>query len=677
MSKSVMTVGLCVIAATLLTPGVCLAQFDIEGVIRTKIEQRLAAQAQGELEKQKSIPAKRRALIITVEDYSENSGLAKLDGITKDGLAIKKVLVAGGFDEKNIRLLYTNTDADAVPADLPTRDNINTAVQELAKSAEPGGLAIVINISHGVMLDGVTYLCPADTTAESTKSAQRAKQDLVSYLDIVSVLSQSESGQKLLMVDLCQKSEDGQEAQPVKFGDSKRDQLAVIRSCQSGASAYVSSDWPSGESHSLFAQALIRALDGDADLIYGNNDGRVTTYEAFHCVNALTRRYAEARGLTQVPDFQYSAFPFELVECSNLLPKPVLPTGDAALDKANIAEVLAARGLAIEQDAEAHWRKKFKEEVRVAQKISDQSFRDHHNQLCYALGKYLTPAVDLNPKCRKARLARGASYLSTGDYATALNEFRQSDEPEPLRLFATGKLAATEELYQIEAWGNPQFKNLTDDEIKQTLTRIELRAEPSQTSKAVDNVFSSNQLTISEVKSVAGTKGQEQWLLVTDVDSKPLKTQGWIHESQVHWFPEAAELYIPGSPLYQGGVPAIIKAQQLASAETAKSARLLAAIQKLEKAQRALDAARRFANVDLAQAIIGTVKNGLQIGYLASRNKYVNTYTDYQIAVQRSQWLTEERQRLMSKRDPDALREITVTIKVRPWTKVGLANQIQ
>ena len=676
MSKILMTVALCVITATFLRPGVCLAQFDIQGLIQRKIEQKAAAEAQAAMQQQQSTPAKRRALIITVEDYSESSGLAKLDGITKDGLAIKKVLVAGGFEEKNIRLLHTA--ADAVPADRPTRDNINTAVQELAKSAEPGGLAIVINISHGVMLDGVTYLCPANTTAEATKSAQRAKQDLVSYLDIVSVLSQSESGQKLLMVDLCQRSEDGQEARPVKFGDSKRDQLAVIRSCQSGEHAFVSSDWPSGESHSLFAQALIRALDGDADLIYGNNDGRVTTYEAFHCVSALTRRYAEARGLIQIPDFQYSAFPFELVECSNLLPKPVLPTGDAALDKAVIAEVLAARGLAIEQDAEAHWRKKFREEVRVAQQISDQSFRDHHNQLCYALGKYLTPAVDLNPKCRKARLARGASYRSAGDYATALNEFRQSDEPEPLRLFVTGELAATEELYQIEAWGNPQFMNLSDEEIKQKLTRIELHAEPSQTSKTVGEVFSANHLTISEVKSVAGIKGREQWLLVTNVDSVPLKTQGWIHESQVHWFPEAAELYVPGSPLYQGGVPAIIKAQQLASAEAAKSQRLLNAIQRLEKARRALVNAGRFVQgVNQAAGIIATVQNGLQIGYLASRQKYVNTYNDYQVAVQRSQWLTEERQRLMSKRDLDALREITVTIKVSPWTEARLAKQNQ
>lgn len=676
MSKSNLTIGLIVIAASLFAPGECPAQFNIQGLIQSKIEQKAAARAQAAMQQQQSTPAKRRALIITVEDYSESSGLAKLDGITKDGQAIKKALIAGGFEEKNVRLLQTGSDA--VPADRPTRENINTAVQELAKAGESGGLALVINISHGVMMDGVTYLCPANTTAEATKSAQKAKQDLVSYLDIVSALSQSEAAQKLLMVDLCQKSEDGQEARPVKFADSKRDQLAVIRSCQSGERAFVSSDWPSGESHSLFAQALIRALDGDADLIYGNNDGRVTTYEAFHCVSDLTRRYAEARGLKQIPDFQYSAFPFELVECSNLLPRPVLPTGDAALDKSAIAEVLAARGLAIEQDAEAHWRKKFREEVREANQISDQSFRDHHNQLCYALGNYLTPAVDLNPKCRKARLARGASHRSAGDYATALSEFRQSDEPEPLRLFATGKLAATAELYQFEAWGNPQFMNLSDEEIKQKLTRIELRAEPSARAKTVGEVFSANHLTISEVKAVAGPQGQEQWLLVTDVDSVPLKTQGWIHQSQVHWFPEAAELYIPGSTLYQGGVPAIIKAQQLASAETAKSQRLLNAIQKLEKAKRALAIAQQWgAPVGEAIGIIGTVQGGLQIGYLASRQKYVNTYGDYQVAVQRSQWLTEERQRLMSKRDLDTLREITVMIKVSPWAEVRTASKNQ
>lgn len=674
MSKSNMTIGLCVITALLLVPAVCPAQFDLQGLIQRKVEQRAAARAQGAMQQQPSTPAKRRALIITVEDYSESSGLAKLDGITKDGQAIKKVLMAGGFEEKNVRLLQTGTDA--VPADRPTRDNIKAAVQQLAKSAEDGGLLFVINISHGVMLDGVTYLCPADTTAESTRSAQRAKQDLVSDLDIASTLSQSDSAQKLLMIDLCQKSKDGREARPIEFADSKRDQLAIIRSCQSGERAFVSSDWPSGESHSLFAQALIRALGGDADLVYGNNDGRVTSYEAFHCISDLTKRYAEARGLKQLPAFQYSAFPFELVECSNLLPKPVLPTGNAALDKSAIAEVLAARGLAIEQDAEAHWRKKFRDEVRLANQISDQSFRDHHNQLCYALGNYLTPAVDLNPKCRKARLARGASHRSAGDYATALSEFRQCDEPEPLRLFATGKLAATQELYQIEAWGNPLFLNLTDEEIKQKLTRIELRAEPGVAAKTVGEVFSANHLTISEVQTVAGRTGQEQWLLVTDVDSVPLKTPGWIHQSQVHWFPEAAELYVPGSPLYQGGVPAIIKAQQLASAETAKSQRLLNAIQKLEKVKRGLEiAAIAGAPVGQAIDIIGTVQGGLQIGYLASRQKYVNTYTDYQIAVQHSQWLTEERQRLMRKRDLDTLREVTVTIKVSPWTEVRTASK--
>ena len=180
------------------------------------------------------------------------------------------------------------------------------------------------------------------------------------------------------------------------------------------------------------------------------------------------------------------------------------------------------------------------------------------------------------------------------------------------------------------------------------------------------------------MKSVAGIKGREQWLLVTNVDSVPLKTQGWIHESQVHWFPEAAELYVPGSPLYQGGVPAIIKAQQLASAEAAKSQRLLNAIQRLEKARRALVNTGRFVQgANQAAGIIATVQNGLQIGYLASRQKYVNTYNDYQVAVQRSQWLTEERQRLMSKRDLDALREITVTIKVSPWTEARLAKQNQ
>ena len=168
MSKILMTVALCVITATFLRPGVCLAQFDIQGLIQRKIEQKAAAEAQAAMQQQQSTPAKRRALIITVEDYSESSGLAKLDGITKDGLAIKKVLVAGGFEEKNIRLLHTA--ADAVPADRPTRDNINTAVQELAKSAEPGGLAIVINISHGVMLDGVTYLCGSHQVSSTSQT---------------------------------------------------------------------------------------------------------------------------------------------------------------------------------------------------------------------------------------------------------------------------------------------------------------------------------------------------------------------------------------------------------------------------------------------------------------------------------------------------------------------------
>ncbi len=638
---------------------------DINSLIQRGIEKKMAAKAAAEKAALVSTPAKRRALIIVTENYSPESKLSSLPGVTADGVAIQKALIKGGFEEKNVRLMRCDaTNA----ADRPTKLNIDLAVRELSNSGEKGGLALVVFDGHGAMVGGSTYLCPMDTPENATTDPVVAQSRLVKYDDIENALSRSEASQKLLVIDACQTADDKLAANPVEFKPTTRDQVAVIRSCQSGTPAWHSSQWPSGESHSLFAAALIRALEGDADLAYGNNDGRVTVYELFHCVRVLTERFAEDRGHQQIPEFLYSSSPFELVTLSVVLPKPAFASGDAALDKSATADLLAMRGLIIERKAEDDWRKHFRKEVRDGKQIKEESFRDHYNQLWYAMGEYLTPAVELAPNCRIARLARAASHRSAGDYAAALDELGRCDDPEPLRLFATGNLASVEQLYQTNAWGNPEFLNLTDNEIKKLLGRLELRAEPKTDSKVVAEIYSSNQLTITAVRNVETIRGEEQWLQVTHVDTAKLKQAGWIPQSQVHWFPEAAELYIPGSPLYQGGVPAIIKAQQLASAETEKSQKLLKAIQDLEKARRGLAIAIQFgAPVGTAEAILATVQNALQMGYLASRQKYVNLYADYQIEVQRSAWLNEERKRLMRKQNLEALKDNPVATNASPW----------
>lgn len=608
---------------------------------------------------------RRFALIVGVNSY-ESPDFPALPGIDQDARRIQESLIRGGFQSENVRLLTP----DAADSRLrPTRAAIQNQVDALLRQAGEKDLVMVMLIGHGLSLNHTSYFCPADAAPDARFSAAEAEASLLSIPALARRLGERKIAQKLLVVDACRdtthSSTRGFQSPPKDLGD-----VWLINSCSEGEFAWVGTPDAGDAPHALYSWHLCEGLNGKADA-YGDLDGYVTILEAHKW--ALRRTVEAAANMQQIqtPRIFPGVGSFDVVRVSDAPTGRMLSTGDRDLEQKQSAQSLAARAKPVVFDDHEYFNQEVIRQIKEDRRINPELFQDHHNLMCYVFGNYLTPALDLDEDCADAHLVRGYGYRASGEYAAALEEYRAAGVP--MEVFASGRIGSKDDFLTTDGQGNALFNvSLNDQQIRQQIETVLLRRTPDFRAPQVRQVLAASNLIVTEVREVPDADGgSEQWLLVTKIDDRPLPVPGWIHESSVHWFKEAGQMYVASSSL-NGDLPAVVANQQHGSVVAMQSAEVVELQQAdddLRQVQDVLGFASRFGAPIPGEVYsgIGVARTVINIVHSAKVQEQSYAWQSYQEAAELAPQIMAERIRLLRSRKLDAIHPRPVLIPESPW----------
>ncbi|MBU1750744.1 MAG: caspase family protein, partial [Chloroflexi bacterium] len=198
----------------------------------------------------------RWAILVGVNEYEDQSNYGQLQVCVKDVHAIREQLVAGGFDPARIRLL-----TDDMPDELPTRDNILTALKAIADATEPDDLLLFYYSGHGDEVDGESYLV--------TRNGRRLvlSDTAVRVSRVKEIVEEAPARAKVIVLDACHSGADiggkGPKAMTEEFIRrvfEEAEGLVILASCKQGQLSY---EWQENE-RSVFTHYLLEALEGQA-----------------------------------------------------------------------------------------------------------------------------------------------------------------------------------------------------------------------------------------------------------------------------------------------------------------------------------------------------------------------------------------------------------------------------
>ncbi len=132
----------------------------------------------------------RWAVLVGVDEY-EDWNYGRLRVCVKDVQAIHDQLVAGGYDPQRLRLLTDDTP------ELPTRANILTALESVAKATRPDDLLLFYYSGHGDEAEEESYLVARDGRRVSLKRTG------VKLADIRDVVTGAPAQAKVIVLDAC------------------------------------------------------------------------------------------------------------------------------------------------------------------------------------------------------------------------------------------------------------------------------------------------------------------------------------------------------------------------------------------------------------------------------------------------------------------------------------------
>lgn len=494
----------------------------------------------------------RHAVIIAVRDYPQARQLPSLEGTQRDAERLRQVLLRGGFSESNI-VVVQESAADATSR--PTRKNILDSLDRTFAKAVADDLVLVVTIGHGVAIRETSYFCPSDATDAALDDSRLADSQLIKVSEITRRLSNCPAERRLLVVDACRNNLDGRIRGFVKPMQKPPEGVWLVSSCSESQQSYVSPKLQAGESHALFSYFLAEGLGGAADLL-GNSNGEVSLFEMFSYACSKAREAAADLGEEQTPElFGGLAPPFSVAKIASFAPTRTVTTSDPEVERRQSADLVADQGIRIEQTSDAEFVKGYSTLVKANDpQLELELYRRHHNQLCYALGTYLRPSLDLNTECRLARLGRGAIFRNCGMFSEALAEFAKAEEH--LEVFVKGEyssiqnyLAHEDGKLHTDESGNPLL-NLRN-EGRQPLKQVALRQQSDKNGTVLRQIEAHSKVRVTKV--MTSLQGQDEWLQVSAVNDNLLPEPGWVHRNDVHWFPEAADFHTPATPLTPGG----------------------------------------------------------------------------------------------------------------------------
>ncbi len=546
----------------------------------------------------------RHAVIIAVRDYPQATQLPSLEGTQRDAERLRQVLLRGGFPESNIVVIQESA-ADTTLR--PTRMNILNRLDRTFAKAMTDDLVLVVTIGHGIAIRETSYFCPSDATDAALDDSQLAESKLIKVSEITGRLSNCKAERRLLVVDACRNSLDGRIRGFVKPLQTPPEGVWLVSSCSEAQQSYVSPKLQAGESHALFSYFLAEGLGGAADLL-GNSNGEVSLFEMFDYAYSKTQDAAADLGEQQRPELFYGlALPFSVAKIASFAPTRVITTSDPDVERRQSADLVADQGIRIEQASGAEFIKGYTTLVATNDRRSESDlYRRHHDQLCYALGTYLRPSLDLNTECRLARLGRGAIFRNCGMFSDALAEFAKAGEH--LEVFVKGDystiqnyLAHEEGKLHLDESGKPLL-NLRN-EGRLPLKQVALRQQPDKKGTVLRQITAHSKVRVTQVKT--SLRGEDEWLQVTAVNDNLLPEPGWLHRNDVHWFPEAADFHTPATPLTPGGgtVGGLSKLDNAVSEMNAVAARLDAPVIKLDQIQQRIH--QKFHDYNRVRGVLG------------------------------------------------------------------------
>lgn len=499
---------------------------------------------------------KRRAFIVATRDYAAASQLPSLAGTNREADLIAEALQKGGFREEDIVIVY---DDAQLPNWRPSSQNIRARFQEFVGHAADG-IALVYLIGHGISAGGESFYCPQDATDEMLE--EPANSELVSIRALATTFSEEcKAENKVIVVDACRNLEQDRHVglvQSLEELEEPAKDVWLMSSCSEGQRSWISNTLVPGERHPIFTHYVAKGLEGAADLV-GDNDGRVGLFELFSYAstktNAETTLDQPDKGFWQSPELFGLAAPFELAVVGNFVARRTLTTSDVDAEARRSADQIADDMLANLRVAEFYYRTEASKEDLPDEAFEELS-RNHRNYLSYLLGNRLEAALQFDEACELAHVARGITYRATGMYEEALAGFQAGGENFDLFVRADGTkiqryLARDDQGRSlVDEHGIPMANlSLTTNVRKQSTGSAFLYDVPGGEVK-----YRVNRETKVRIVEVAEADN-EQWLLVRAINDVGTDL-AWIREADVHWLPEAVDVYTPQTamrPFGSGG----------------------------------------------------------------------------------------------------------------------------
>lgn len=237
----------------------------------------------------------RWAVLVGVNEYEDATNYGRLQVCVKDVHAIRDQLGGGGFNPARIRLLTDDT-----PNELPTRDNILTALKAVADATEPNDLLLFYYSGHGDEDNNESYLV--------ARNGRRLvlRDTAVAISRVREIVEDAPARAKVIILDACHSGADigGKGPKPMSEEFIRRvfeqaEGLAVLASCKQGQLSY---EWHENE-RSVFTHFLLEALEGKADR---DGKGFVTVQDANRHVTNAVKLWASHRNASQTPTLQYT-----------------------------------------------------------------------------------------------------------------------------------------------------------------------------------------------------------------------------------------------------------------------------------------------------------------------------------------------------------------------------------
>jgi len=275
------------------------------GLLTISILGMIVSTARAGMSGESDVPEPRKFAVLIAIDRYHDENISDLQYCKSDALALKKTLIAGGFQESNIILM---TDDTIVPSLQPTKENIQNILAVLENFAKEGDMIFFHFSGQGASRnDGNSMLIPMDFEYNSDQLAGG-----LTVQEVLDTLGRCKAESRLVVLDMCL---GGSNANPWILPNK----TAILLAAKDGI-AYESPELQGA----VFTQYLIRGLQGEADKI-GDENGKVDLTELFHYAKSQMAKQKESMR-TSVPGLMVSSdgddiFGLEIVDLENSVHK--------------------------------------------------------------------------------------------------------------------------------------------------------------------------------------------------------------------------------------------------------------------------------------------------------------------------------------------------------------------